>query len=93
MNHHACNPLFELQAITFFHSAYLRSDRVDSAVEEYRFVTPELSPGEHLRGIRAGDRNGTTGTAGVVILIIIGNFVVINVALGVMYESFLEIFG
>jgi hypothetical protein len=41
----------------------------DSAVEEYRFVTPELSPGEHLIGVRAGDRNGTTGTAGTVIRI------------------------
>ena len=41
----------------------------DSAVEEYRVVTPELSPGEHLIGIRAGDRNGTTGTAGRLILI------------------------
>jgi len=35
----------------------------DSAVEEYRVVTPELSPGEHLIGVRVGDRNGTTGTA------------------------------
>jgi sugar lactone lactonase YvrE len=37
----------------------------DSAEEEYRIITPELSPGEHLIGIRAGDRNGTTGTAGI----------------------------
>ncbi|MDR0310305.1 MAG: hypothetical protein LBJ21_01845 [Acidobacteriota bacterium] len=37
----------------------------DSAVEEYLIVTPELSPGEHLIAIRAGDRNGTTGTAGI----------------------------
>jgi len=41
----------------------------DSAVEEYRIVTPELSPGEHLIGVRAGDRNGTTGTAGMYIRI------------------------
>jgi sugar lactone lactonase YvrE len=39
----------------------------DSAVEEYRIVTPELSPGEHLIGVRAGDRNGTTGTTGVLL--------------------------
>jgi hypothetical protein len=35
----------------------------DSSQEEYRFLTPELSPGEHLVGIRASDRNGSTGTA------------------------------
>jgi sugar lactone lactonase YvrE len=35
----------------------------DSADEEFGVLTPELSPGEHMIGIRAGDRNGTTGTA------------------------------
>ncbi len=35
----------------------------DSAVEEYSIVTSELSPGEHLIGIRSSDRNGTTGTS------------------------------
>ncbi|HSW38309.1 MAG TPA: hypothetical protein VLL97_02315 [Acidobacteriota bacterium] len=39
----------------------------DSAGEEYRFVTPDLSPGEHLIGVRASDRNGTTGSAGLVV--------------------------
>jgi hypothetical protein len=41
----------------------------DSSVEEYLIVTPELSPGEHLIGVRAGDRNGTTGTAGILLRI------------------------
>jgi hypothetical protein len=35
----------------------------DSAQEEYRIITSELSPGEHMIGIRASDRNGNTGTA------------------------------
>jgi hypothetical protein len=35
----------------------------DSAQEEYRIVTPELSIGEHLIGIRAGDGDGNTGTS------------------------------
>lgn len=39
----------------------------DSAVEEYGIVTQELSPGEHFIGIRAGDRNGTTGTTGILV--------------------------
>ena len=41
----------------------------DSAVEEYLVVTPELTSGEHLIGVRAGDRNGITGTAGTLVLI------------------------
>ena len=39
----------------------------DSAEEEYLIITPELSQGEHLIGVRAGDRNGTTGTAGILV--------------------------
>ena len=35
----------------------------DASREEFRVLTPELSPGEHLIGIRASDRNGGTGTA------------------------------
>lgn len=34
----------------------------DSTREEYLLATPELSPGEHLIGVRASDRNGLTGT-------------------------------
>ncbi|MBN2338207.1 MAG: hypothetical protein JXP48_06670 [Acidobacteria bacterium] len=41
----------------------------DSPLEEYLMVTPELAAGEHLIGIRAGDRNGTTGTAGFVLTV------------------------
>jgi hypothetical protein len=41
----------------------------DSAQEDYRIVTPELSIGEHLLGIRASDRNGNTGTAKIVVKI------------------------
>jgi hypothetical protein len=39
----------------------------DSAQEEYRISTPELSPGEHLIGIRSSDGDGNTGTAKLVI--------------------------
>jgi sugar lactone lactonase YvrE len=35
----------------------------DSTLEEYKILTPELSVGEHLIGIRASDGNGTTGTS------------------------------
>jgi hypothetical protein len=35
----------------------------DSDREDYQIVTPELSAGEHLVGIRASDENGNTGTA------------------------------
>jgi hypothetical protein len=35
----------------------------DSAAEDFRIATPELSVGEHLIGIRASDGNGNTGTA------------------------------
>lgn len=38
----------------------------DSPQEEYKFITPELSMGEHLIGIRASDGDGNTGTAKVV---------------------------
>ena len=41
----------------------------DSAQEEYRIVSPELSIGEHVIGIRAGDNNGNTGTARLVVKI------------------------
>jgi hypothetical protein len=41
----------------------------DSTQEEYRIVTPELSPGEHLIGIRSSDGNGNTGTAKLIIKI------------------------
>lgn len=41
----------------------------DSAQEDYRIVTPELSSGEHLLGIRASDRNGNTGTSKIVVKI------------------------
>ncbi|MDR1727950.1 MAG: hypothetical protein LBT74_08555 [Acidobacteriota bacterium] len=41
----------------------------DSAAEDYRFSTPELEPGEHLIGVRAGDRGGATGTARVTVKI------------------------
>ncbi|MBN1568376.1 MAG: hypothetical protein JXA73_11060 [Acidobacteria bacterium] len=35
----------------------------DSMMEEYRIVTPELSIGEHLIGIRVSDGDGNTATA------------------------------
>ena len=41
----------------------------DSTTEEYRFMTPELASGEHLIGIRASDRGGSTGTASVIVRI------------------------
>jgi hypothetical protein len=41
----------------------------DSAQEDYRFVTPDLTPGEHLIGIRSSDGNGNTGTAKLIIKI------------------------
>ena len=39
----------------------------DSAQEDYRIVTPELSIGEHLIGIRASDGDGNTGTSKLVV--------------------------
>jgi hypothetical protein len=39
----------------------------DSAEEDYGVVTQDLLPGEHMIGIRASDRNGTTGTAKLVV--------------------------
>ncbi len=41
----------------------------DSAREEYRISTPELSTGEHLIGVRASDGDGNTGTAKLVVKI------------------------
>jgi hypothetical protein len=41
----------------------------DSAQEEYRFTTPELSMGEHLIGIRASDADGNTGTSKAIVKI------------------------
>jgi len=41
----------------------------DSAHEQYRLATPELSAGEHLLGIRASDGDGNTGTAKLVVKI------------------------
>ena len=41
----------------------------DSVQEDYRIVTPELSAGEHLIGIRASDGNGNTGTAKLIVKI------------------------
>jgi hypothetical protein len=41
----------------------------DSAQEDYRILTPELTAGEHLIGIRASDRGGNTGTAKLVVRI------------------------
>ena len=35
----------------------------DSVAEDFRIVTPELTPGEHLIGFRASDSDGSTGTA------------------------------
>ncbi len=39
----------------------------DSAVEAYRITTHDLPAGEHLIGIRAGDRDGNTGVSKVVV--------------------------
>jgi hypothetical protein len=41
----------------------------DSVQEDYKILTPELSVGEHLIGIRASDRDGNTGTARIVVKI------------------------
>ena len=41
----------------------------DSPVEDYRIMTPELTIGEHLVGIRASDSDGNTGTSRVVVKI------------------------
>lgn len=41
----------------------------DENTEQFRFSTPELSPGEHLIGLRATDINGNTGTAKLVVRI------------------------
>jgi hypothetical protein len=39
----------------------------DSMQEEYLIATPELSPGEHVIGMRSSDANGNTGTAKLVV--------------------------
>ncbi|MDM7996188.1 MAG: hypothetical protein QUT30_10960 [Acidobacteriota bacterium] len=41
----------------------------DSTEEDYRIVTPELSIGEHLIGIRTSDGDGNTGTSRIVVKI------------------------
>jgi hypothetical protein len=41
----------------------------DSVTEDYRILTPELSTGEHLIGIRASDADGNTGTVKLVVKI------------------------
>jgi len=41
----------------------------DSVREEYRVLTPDLSTGEHLLGVRASDGDGNTGTAKLVVKI------------------------
>jgi hypothetical protein len=41
----------------------------DSTEEEFQVTTPDLAPGEHLIGLRASDRNGTTGTTKLVVRI------------------------
>ena len=42
----------------------------DSVAEDYRILTPELSTGEHLIGIRASDADGNTGTVKLVVKIL-----------------------
>jgi hypothetical protein len=41
----------------------------DSAEEDFQVATPDLTPGEHLIGVRASDANGNTGTAKLVVKI------------------------
>jgi len=41
----------------------------DSPEEDFQLTTPELTPGEHLIGLRASDLNGNTGTAKLVVKI------------------------
>lgn len=41
----------------------------DSAQEEYQIVTPELTVGEHMIGIRSSDSDGNTGTAKLIVKI------------------------
>ncbi len=46
-----------------WHLVFPEDGIADSLKEDYRIVTPALSAGEHLIGIRASDGNGNTGTA------------------------------
>ncbi len=39
----------------------------DSAEEDFQVTTPDLTPGEHLIGLRASDANGNTGTTKLVV--------------------------
>jgi hypothetical protein len=39
----------------------------DSADEDFQVATPDLTPGEHLIGLRASDGNGNTGTAKLIV--------------------------
>jgi hypothetical protein len=41
----------------------------DSAEEDFQLTTPELTPGEHMIGLRASDGNGSTGTTKLVVRI------------------------
>jgi sugar lactone lactonase YvrE len=50
-----------------WHLVFPNDGIADSAEEEYNVVTPDLFQGEHMIGIRAGDRNGTTGTARLIV--------------------------
>jgi hypothetical protein len=52
-----------------WHLVFPTDGIADSAQEDFRITTPELSPGEHLIGIRSSDGNGNTGTAKVIIKI------------------------
>lgn len=44
-----------------WHLVFPNDGIADSAEEDYGVISPDLLPGEHMIGIRAGDRNGTTG--------------------------------
>jgi sugar lactone lactonase YvrE len=41
----------------------------DSPQEDFQFVTPDLTAGEHVIGVRASDANGNTGTAKAIVKI------------------------
>ena len=41
----------------------------DSVEEDFQLTTPDLTPGEHLIGLRASDANGNTGTTKLVVKI------------------------
>jgi hypothetical protein len=42
----------------------------DSVDEDFQFVTPDLTPGEHLIGLRASDASGSTGTTKLLVKIL-----------------------